>query len=111
MNRIPTQARGRRRQFFEADGVDELLGAVLELTAEVSTLRERLFVTERVLERQGLSVGDAIERYEFDAGDREALARERRRLLQTVLRSFEAPRRDDGDTRQQPGAAETSEAA
>lgn len=111
MNRIPTQARGRRRQFFDAEGIDELIGAVLELTAEVSVLRERLFVTERVLERQGLSIGDAIERYTLDDDEREALAAERRRLLQTVLRSFEAPPRDGGGTGRRPGATQTSEAA
>jgi hypothetical protein len=53
MRRIPRKARGRRNQFFEAEGVDELLSCMLRLMSEVSALRERQFVTERVLESRG----------------------------------------------------------
>ncbi|MEJ2603345.1 MAG: hypothetical protein P8172_08610 [Gammaproteobacteria bacterium] len=91
---LPRAARGRRNRFFEAEGVDELLSMVLELTAEVATLRERLFVTERVLEQHGLAVGEGIERYEITAEDDAWLGAERERLLSTVLRTLESGTRD-----------------
>ncbi|MEJ2534988.1 MAG: hypothetical protein P8008_05875 [Gammaproteobacteria bacterium] len=90
MSRIPTQARGRRNRFFEAEGVDELLSMVLELTAEISTLRERLYVTERVLEEHGLPVTEGIERYAPTEQDEARLAADRERLLGTVLRTLDA---------------------
>lgn len=91
---LPRMARGRRNRFFEAEGVDELLSMVLELTAEVATLRERLYVTERVLEQNGLAVGEGIERYEITEEDDTRLTADRERLLTTVLRTLETGTRD-----------------
>ena len=45
--RIPRKRRGKRHQFFEADGVDELLSCVLRLTSEMSALSERLYLADR----------------------------------------------------------------
>ncbi len=91
---LPRMARGRRNRFFEAEGVDELLSMVMELTAEVATLRERLYVTERVLEQNGLAVGKGIERYQITDQDDAWLTAERERLLGTVLRTVESGTRD-----------------
>lgn len=91
---LPRMARGRRNRFFEAEGVDELLSMVMELTAEVATLRERLYVTERVLEQNGLAVGEGIECYEISDEDDAWLTAERERLLSTVLRTVESGSRD-----------------
>lgn len=87
--KIPTMARGRRNRFFEAEGVDELISMVVELTAEISTLRERMFVTERVLEQHGIEAGVEIEAYELDDGDESSMTAERQRLLATVFRTLE----------------------
>ncbi len=95
---LPRMARGRRNRFFEAEGVDELLSMVMELTAEVATLRERLYVTERVLEQNGLAVGEGIERYEISDEDDAWLTAERERLLSTVLRTVESGSRDARET-------------
>lgn len=94
---LPRMARGRRNRFFEAEGVDELLSMVMELTAEVATLRERLYVTERVLEQNGLAVGEGIERYQISDEDDAWLTAERERLLSTVLRTVESGSRDAGE--------------
>ncbi|MFK7956848.1 MAG: hypothetical protein AB8B96_12215 [Lysobacterales bacterium] len=90
MKVIPRMARGRRNRFFEADGVDELMSMVLELTAEVSTLRERQYVLERVLEEHNLPVGQAVESYQPTENDETHLAADRERLLSTVLRTLDA---------------------
>jgi hypothetical protein len=94
MRRIPRKARGRRNQFFEAEGVDELLSCVLRLMSEVSALRERQFVTERVLESRGLEVGALIESYQPTATDEAWLAAERQRFISSVLAQFQAPTGD-----------------
>ena len=98
MSRIPRMAESRRNRFFEADGVDELMSMVLELTAELSTLRERLYVTERVLEQNGLAVGDGIESYALTPDDEVRLEDERQRLLATVTRTLGASSRAPGES-------------
>ena len=96
MERIPRKARGRGNRFFEAEGVDELLGMVLELTAEISTIRERQFITERLLERHGIRAGDEIDAYRLSPEEARGLADDRERLIGTVLRTLDAaPKRTE----------------
>jgi hypothetical protein len=95
MKTIPRKARGRRNQFFEADGVDELIAMVLELTAEVSTVRERQYLMERVLEANNIPAAAAIESYCQTEKDQQHLANDRQRLVSTVLRDFQAPTGND----------------
>ena len=83
--RIPRKRRGRRHQFFEADGVDELLSCVLRLTSEMSALSERLYLAERVLEARGIDMAGEIERYRLSEADEAVLGAERQRLIETVL--------------------------
>lgn len=90
MERIPLKARGRGNRFFEAEGVDELISMVLELTAEISTIRERQFVTERVLEHHDIHVGDAVDAYQLSPEEERRLADDRQRLIGTVLRTLDA---------------------
>ena len=90
MARIPLKARGRGNRFFEAEGVDELISMVLELTAEISTIRERQFLTERVLERHDIDVGDAIDAYQLSPEEKRRLTDDRERLIGTVLRTLDA---------------------
>ena len=87
--RIPRMAQSRRNRFFEADGVDELVSMVLELTAEVSTLRERQYVTGRIIERHGIPLGEEIEAYAPTDADDATLSAERDRLLSTVMRTLD----------------------
>ena len=89
MARIPLKARGRGNRFFEAEGVDELISMVLELTAEISTIRERQFVTERVLEQHDIHVGDSVDAYQLSPEEERRLADDRERLIGTVLRTLD----------------------
>ena len=96
MARIPLKARGRGNRFFEAEGVDELLGMVLELTAEVSAIRERQFITEQVLEEHGvlvehgIRIGDEIDAYQLSPEEEAKLADNRKHLINRVLRTLDA---------------------
>jgi len=89
MRKIPRKRRGQRHQFFAADGVDEILSCVLRLTAEISAVKERLYLAERVLEAQGLHLTAAIDDYEPNEAQSEELAAGRERLIQTVLAQLE----------------------
>lgn len=95
MSAIPRKARGRRTQFFDADGVDEIISMVLELMAEVSSMRERQYLLERILEANNIPAAAAIENYRQTEQDREHLENDRQRLIATVLRNFQAPTGDD----------------
>lgn len=55
MRQIPRKRRGQRHRFFESDGVDEVLSCVLRLTAEISAVKERLYLAERVLESRAFN--------------------------------------------------------
>lgn len=94
---IPRKARGKRTRFFEAEGVDELLTMVLELTAQISTLRERQYVTEKVLALKGIEVTDAIDEYEWSDADEQVMGAERERLLHAVLGNATPPPPAGGD--------------
>lgn len=95
---IPRKARGRRNQYFEADGVDEIISMVLELTAEVSALRERQYLLERVLEQSGIDAGEGIEHYQRSEEDDSRLAADRDHLIRTVMRNLQAPDPAPGPT-------------
>lgn len=91
---MPRMARGRRNRFFNAEGVDDLLSMVLELTAEVSVMRQRQYAMERILETEGVTVSDALQSWQPDEQDEAWLAADRERLLGTVFRTLEAPAKD-----------------
>ena len=90
MRDIPRKQRGKRNQFFDADGVDEMLSGLLRLTAEVSAVKDRLYIMERVLESQGLSVSEAVESYMTTSEDDQVLTEQRHRLIETVLAQLDA---------------------
>ena len=89
MSRIPMQHRGKRPRFFAAEGMDELVSMVLELTAEVWVVKKRLYLLERVAAGQGVSLTPGIEDYELNATEIQELDELRSRLIATVLRSTE----------------------
>jgi hypothetical protein len=104
MRSIPRKARGRRNQFYGADGVDELLSCVLRLMAEVATVRERQYVTERVLAARGLDVGGEVEAWQPTVRDAEWLQAERERLIATVLAQLHAEPERPGAVQAAPPA-------
>ena len=107
---LPRLAKGSRPRFYAADGVDELISVTLELAAEIATLRERQYVTERVLATKGLDITAAIEAFEAGEDDDERLAADRERLLASVFRALGSDSDDEdadaaADDGQRPRAA------
>ena len=79
---------GPGRTYFDNVVIDNLLDALLELSAAVWTYHDRVNVLEKVLEKQGISVSDEIEMHLPDAAELAARAAERAALVERVFGSF-----------------------
>ena len=69
----------------DIDGVGQ---AVLSLTRELWVLKDRMFVLEDILEKNGINVSEAIETYQPDADMESKLASEGAALVKRVLDSM-----------------------
>ena len=58
--------RGKRPQIFDDHGVDYVMAMTLALAEEVSVLRDRLDLVERVAADKGVIISDEIEGYHLD---------------------------------------------
>ena len=58
---------GPGRTYFDDVVIDNIMDALLELSASVWTYRDRLFILEKVLEKQGTDVSQLIESYQPSA--------------------------------------------
>lgn len=79
---------GPGRTYFDNVVIDNLLDAMLELSAAVWTYHDRVLVLEKVLEAKGISVSDAIEAHLPDHAEQEFRAAERAALVERVFGSF-----------------------
>ena len=61
--KLPRHTRGKRPHFFDDPAIDQMMTFMLELTTEVSVLRERLDTVERLLDRHGSVTRAAIEAF------------------------------------------------
>jgi hypothetical protein len=84
------QHRGKRPRFFPTAGMDEMVSMIIELTAEVWVLRNRLQILEKVAAEQGLELSSRIEAYVPSAAEAEQFAAARQQMIANVLRSLEA---------------------
>ena len=90
MKRIPMRHRGKRPRFFEAEGIDELMSMVLEVTTEVWVLKKRLYLLERVANNSGISLTPEIENDELSDAEIIELDGLRAKLIATVLHSTDS---------------------
>jgi hypothetical protein len=67
-----------------------MVSMMIELTAEVWVLRNRLQILEKVAAEQGLELSSRIEAYTPSAAEAEQFAAERQQMIANVLRSLEA---------------------
>lgn len=83
---FPRHAKGARPNFFDDPAIDQMLTFFIELTTEVSVLRDRVNTLERLLEGNGVLRRSDIETYRpDDAAERERMD-QRREFLQRVFR-------------------------
>lgn len=88
--KLPRQTRGKRPHFFDDPALDQMMTFLLELTTEVSVMRERLDTVERLLERDGKVTRETIEAYIPDADIEKARAAWRDAYVKRVFRMHPA---------------------
>jgi len=79
---------GPGRAYFDDVVIDNILDALLELSAAVWTYHDRVNVLESVLAQQGIEVSDAIEAHLPDEAEIARRAQERSALVDRVFGSF-----------------------
>ncbi len=93
-------AAGERPTFFPTPGMDELLSMILEMSAELWVVRERLFRWEAAAVAEGLALGRAVEILKLDADQEAELAMAREAFTRNLFRSLgrlHAPTAAPGD--------------
>jgi len=84
--RLPRVAKGKRQQFFDDPAIDQMMTFIIELSAEVSVVYDRLDTVERLLETKGTVSRADIEAYRAnEAVEAERMAR-RDAYLKRVFR-------------------------
>lgn len=59
-------AKGKRPQFSNDKGIDQLMSMVMVLASELNVLRDRIDSQERVAKLNGLDLAEGIEKLELD---------------------------------------------
>lgn len=88
-NALLKRQAARRPEFFEEKGLDQLFSMVIELTAEVWVLRERVFAIEAVSEAAGEPLASKVAAWQPDAGQSARLAEMRHAMLQNLFRTID----------------------
>lgn len=79
---------GNGRIYFENVVIDNVLDALLELTATVWTHHDRVIVLEKILAEKGISVSDEIEAHMPDDAEIAARAAERDEFVDRIFGAF-----------------------
>lgn len=79
---------GPGKAYFDNVVIDNILDALLELSAAVWVYHDRVNVLEKVLMARGIDVAAAIEEHVPESAELEARANERAELVQRVFGSF-----------------------
>lgn len=82
------EVNGPGKIYFENVVIDNILEALLELSAAVWTYHDRVNVLEKVLASKGIDVTDEIEAHMPDEAEIKQRADERAELVQRVFGSF-----------------------
>lgn len=82
-----------RHAFFDQEGVDQLVAMVLELATQLWVVRERQYVLERIVERQGIDVRGAIDAWQPSEAESAELGALRQQLVGELMRTLTHPHR------------------
>jgi hypothetical protein len=87
---IPLAQKGKRPSFFDESAVDQIVAMMLEIMAELWVVKERVRTLEKVLDDEGIAAKEKIETCTFSAAEVADLEGERRKFIETIMRSLEA---------------------
>lgn len=77
--------KGKRSTFFNDPAIDHVVSMLLALSSEVWSLRERVFVIEKVADEQGLNMQAAVEAYQLNADEKQSLAEQRQAFIERIM--------------------------
>jgi hypothetical protein len=77
--------KGKRSNFFDDPAIDSVVSMLLALSSEVWSLRERVFVIEKVADEQGLNMAAAVEAYKLDPEEQQTLSDQRQDFIQRIM--------------------------
>lgn len=86
---LPQSAKSKRPAFFDDPAVDSLLSMVIELSAEVWTLKERLAAIEDLAQKKALFKTDDIESHVLSKTRTDTLFKEREEFTARLFRTIE----------------------
>jgi len=79
---------GKGRVYFENVVIDNMIDALMELSAAVWTHQDRVIVLEKILAEKGMSVTEEIEAHVPDNDEIAARAEERDAFVERIFGSF-----------------------
>jgi len=79
---------GPGRQYFDNVMIDNLLDALVEMSAVLWTVRDRQIVLEKVLKDQGIDAANLIETYLPEPAEKAERAAERDEMVQSIFKGF-----------------------
>lgn len=79
---------GPGRQYFDNVVTDNLMDALVELSATIWTVRDRQIVLEKVLKDKGINADELIEAHMASEAELTERAAERDEMVQRIFRSF-----------------------
>lgn len=92
---LPRHAKGKRSVFFDDPAIDQMMTFIIELSAEVSVVYDRLDTVERLLDEKGTISRDDIEAYRPNEEIEGARNERREAYLKRVFRMHpETPVKD-----------------
>ena len=83
---LPKKAKGKRSIFFDDPSIDQLMTFIVELSAEVSVVYDRLDTIERLLDKQKTISREDIESYRPDQKTEASRNQRRSEYLKRVFR-------------------------
>lgn len=89
MANLPLETNAKRPQFFDNDSGDIHTSMILELMAELWTIKERVYVLEQVLSSHDNSVKQQVENYHPSPEQTVELEAKRGVFIQNIMRSVE----------------------
>ncbi|MFL2769704.1 MAG: hypothetical protein ACJZ9F_01710 [Rhodospirillaceae bacterium] len=94
---LPRTAKGKRSVFFDDPAIDQMMTFIVELSAEVSVVFDRLDTMEQLLDEKGTISRDDIEAYRPNEAVESARNARREAYLKRVFRIHKEHVKDSGN--------------
>lgn len=84
----PTTVEARRRKALKPEDIDKVGAAIWTLTKELWVLKDRQAVTEAVLKKRGIDIGEEVDRFIPDGELEAKLSADRQALIKKITQDL-----------------------